>query len=168
MRFSFLLIPLFAIASMSSGAANTPKQPKDREEGKVLQLVSALEVNPLDQEAPAVRASLIRWAEATPNYTVMVCSDILGPIPEKDVPYGPELLAQQMFGNVAYQIKNPTVTDNFSFQMAGLESALRTYSVILASDPKARIPYFDNLLVKQKNGTLKTYMKPIVAKGCKD
>ena len=113
-----------------------------------------------------MRRWLLQWITDTPDFTVIVC-DILGPIPnDKTILYGPELLVQQMFGNVSFQINNQKSSDKFSQQFAGIVSVLKTYSAILAKDPKARIPYFDDLLSKQKQNLLEKHMVSVVAKAC--
>lgn len=166
MRFSIVLLSLLAIASFPSIAAESiSPQESERISDRAARYTVALESDPLGKDAVAMRQWLLQWLTDTPDYTVTVC-DILGPIPNQPVPYGPELLVQQMFGNVAYQISNPGITDVLALQLAGVESALQAYSAIISTDPSAHIAYFDTLLAEQRNGSLKTYMEPVVAKGC--
>jgi hypothetical protein len=135
---------------------------------KVIRFTDALEANPLSGDADAMRQWLLEWLTETEDFTVTVCN-ILGPIPgDKSVPYGPELLLQQMFGNVVYQIRNPDQKEDVRTQIAGVESVLKAYAAILSKDPKAHVAYFDNLLAEQKKGRLKEYMTPIIVKGCAD
>lgn len=159
-----ILLPLL----LAAGAAWS-QQPSggDSEEAKrvVLRYTRALEVDPLADTAPRTRRMLVEWLQDTKDYTVVVC-DILGPIPAEKPPHSAELLAQQMFGNVAYQIEHPGEKDRNRLQIAGVESMLKSYSAILAEDPQARIPYLDGLLAEKKKGRLARHMAPIIAKGC--
>lgn len=166
MRFSIVLLSLLAIASFPAIAAqDAPAQVLERDHDRAVRYAAALEADPVGNDATEMRQWLLQWLTDTPDYTVTVC-DILGPIPNQTVPYGPELLVQQMFGNVVYQITNPGITDTLALQLAGIESALHAYSAIISTDPSAHIAYFDNLLAEQQKGSLKTYMEPIIAKNC--
>lgn len=157
------LLPLL----LAAGAAWSQQPSGDSEEAKrvVLRYTRALEVDPLADTAPRARRMLVEWLQDTKDYTVVVC-DILGPIPAEKPPHSAELLAQQMFGNVAYQIEHPGEKDRNRLQIAGVESMLKSYSAILAEDPQARIPYLDGLLAEKKKGRLARHMAPIIAKGC--
>ncbi|HJR74154.1 MAG TPA: hypothetical protein VJ806_11010 [Luteimonas sp.] len=152
---------------LAAGAASAQQPPPDSDEAKrvVLRYVRALEVDPLAETAPRARRMLMEWLKDTKDYKVVVC-DILGPIPAQKPPHSAELLGQQMFGNVAYQIEHPGEKDRNRLQVAGVESMLKSYSALLAEDPQARIPYLDGLLAERKKGRLAQHMAPIIAKGC--
>lgn len=125
-----------------------------------------LEKSPLDAKAADRRQWLLLWVTETPDYNVTAC-DVLAEGQKPDAPYSAELLAQQIFGNVAYQIAHPQGGhDEITLQMAGVESTLRTYQAIVARDPTAHIPYLDTLLAKQRSGELKDFMKPIIIQRC--
>lgn len=160
-----LAISLISFLMLVSSVVTASGAHPERDANKAVRFTEALEANPLRSDALAMRQWLMQWLTETPDFTVTFC-DILGPIPKETVPYGPELLVQQVFGNVTYQIKNPGKTDQTSLQIAGVESVLRAYSAILVRDPKAHIPYFDTLLAKQQKNLLREYMAPIIAKGC--
>ena len=51
--------------------------------------------------------------------------------------------------------------------MAGVESALRSYSAIVKSDPDAKSKSLDALLEKQKQGKLAEFVRT-ASKGCED
>jgi tetratricopeptide (TPR) repeat protein len=133
---------------------------------QVIRFTRLLENDPFDEQAAAMRQWLIAWMTDSADVSVMVC-DVLGPIPAKKVPYGSELLVQSMFGNAAYQILHPVRTgDQLDMQLAGIQSTLKAYSAIAKHDPSARIPYFDDLLRHEKEGTLRDFLTPIVATKC--
>ena len=147
-------------------STQTPEEKDKSDREQLLQYARRLESNPFDEEAATMRRWLIAWIAASPDISVTVC-DILGPIPQKSVPHGSELLVQAMFGNAAYQVQHPGRTDGeLAMQLAGIESLLKAYSAIVGRDPGARIPYYDDLLKHEKEGTLRDFMAPIVATKC--
>jgi hypothetical protein len=139
----------------------------EKDADKAVRYTEALENNPFRSDAAEMRKWLMQWLTQTDDFSVTVC-DILGPIPGTKVPNGPNLLLQQMFGNVAFQIKNPNRSDTVSVQVAGVESLLKSYLAILAKDPGARIPHLDNLLTRQRSGSLKEHMAPLIIRECDD
>jgi hypothetical protein len=144
-----------------------PAQAAEKDVARAVRYTEALETNPMRRDAKRMRQWLVEWVNATPDFTVTVCN-ILGPVPSTKVKYGPELFLQQMFGNVTFQIRNPTKTDSISVQTAGVVSLLKAYAAILAKDPGANIPYFDNLLAKQRAGQLRDHMAPLIVRHCDD
>jgi hypothetical protein len=160
MRAAISALVCLLLANFAVGANQAEK-----DTDKAVRYTAALEHDPFRSDAPEMRKWLMQWLAQTTDFTVTVC-DILGPIPGTKVPNGPNLLLQQMFGNVTFQIKNPTRNDSVSVQLAGVESLLKSYAVILAKDPAARIPHLDNLLVRQRNGSLKEHMAPLIVRVC--
>jgi hypothetical protein len=159
------IAPFLLLLAASAAWAQQPPADPDEAKRVVLRYTRALEVDPLAETAPRARRMLVEWLQSTRDYTVVVC-DILGPIPAEKPPHSAELLAQQMFGNVAYQIEHPGEKDRNRLQVAGVESMLKSYSAMLAEDGNARIPYLDGLLAEKKKGRLAQHMAPIIAKGC--
>ncbi len=152
----FCLLVIFGAAAANAAESNADK---------AVRYTEALEKHPLSADARMMRRWLLAWLTETRDYNVTIC-DILGPVSSDDAPYSAELVVQQAFGNVTYQIRHPGEGDPIARQVAGVESALRAYSALLAKNPKARIPYFDTLLAKQRTNTLTTFMAPIIRKGC--
>jgi hypothetical protein len=158
---------LLACLLLTSVPALPASEAAERDIDKAVRYTEALEVDPTSKDAKRMRQWLMEWVAATPDFTITVCN-ILGPIPGTKLKYGPELFLQQMFGNVTFQIKHPTRTDSISVQTAGVVSLLKAYSAILAKEPSASIPYFDNLLAKQRAGGLKDHMAPLIVRSCDD
>jgi hypothetical protein len=66
---------------------------------------------------------------------------------------------QQTFGMAVFKLENPDKkNDEKAAQLAGFESMLRTYEVMVAQDEKAKNPEMDALLAKQKSGELKAVL----------
>ncbi len=161
-------ITVWMLAMLVGGsAAHAAESPASLTVDAVVRYTGELESNPLGADAPELRRQLLTWVEQTPDYAVVVC-DILGPIPSEKPKYGNELLVQQVFGNVSYQIQHPDVKDNIRLQIAGVESVLKAYEAILDKDGSARIGYLDGLLEHQKRGDLTESLAPTIQAKCKN
>jgi hypothetical protein len=165
----YLPLAAFCAALLALAAATaSAKQPSDRRAAgaeRAVGIAQQLEADPLGQDATKLRKQLYEWLNSTPDYMVTVC-DILGPEPKGDVPYGQTLMLQYMFGNLAYQIRNPKDNVESKRQIAGVESMLNAYEKIMARDPRARNPHLDGLLRKHRMGILRSHMRPLIADAC--
>ncbi|HWU53708.1 MAG TPA: hypothetical protein VN153_12945 [Tahibacter sp.] len=158
-----LLLSLTAHTSTEAAAAS---QSAETDEQKFVRLTAQLETNPLGDADKSVRGWLMQWATESKDVSVTVC-DILGPIPGEDVPHGSEILTQYLFGNAAFQIAHPDrKKEQAAAQIAGVRSAMRAYSALLAEDPQAHIAYFDTLLAQERSGTLEASLVPLIAQKC--
>jgi hypothetical protein len=154
-----------AVFSNSAFAAGSDPQVST---AQIVGLTKFLEEQPRDEHAPAIRALMLDWEDKTKDVVDYVCPGVLAPVPDKGVPNGPELAAQFIFGSAAFQIANPSQKGALQpSQLAGMRSMLKVYRVFLASDPKARLPRFDELVAKEADGSLPAYLKPVVATECK-
>lgn len=163
---------LFALMLMSSffghASGATSQASLETDEAKFIRLTQLLEIDPLGDKDKGMRTWLIGWAAESPDVSVAVC-DTLGLISEQDVPYGPELLTQSIFGNAAFQIAHPKDKDNFLLtQLAGVASSLKAYASIIVQHPQARIPHLDDLLQKQQMGSLEHHMALVIEKKCNE
>jgi len=126
-----------------------------------------LEASPLQPGAQDMRRWLLNWTMETPDYQVIICP-VLG-LPEtvdEETSIAPEILAQQMFGNLAYQITEGRDGDELDRQLAGVESALKAYAVFLKADPSLKIPGVDHLAALQKAGTLRAHVAAVLEEKC--
>ena len=147
-------------------SAQTKTHQSEVTSADAVRLIRLLEQAPLAPEASAVRADLLNWAMTTKDVTIKVC-DVLGPVPNSDVPYGPKLLIQAMFGNGAFQLEHPANKgDEMKAQLAGITSMLRAYAKILESDPNARIPQYDAWLSDLSAGKLAARLAPTIQERC--
>ena len=162
-----LRIGLLALLAAHMITANaTPTDSLTPDAAQFIRLTQALEADPLQDNAKAIRRWLLNWTNDSKTVTVTVCN-IFGPLLEQELPYGPELLVQSMFGNAAFQITHPDQkTTQALTQVAGLESLLKAYESILTTHPEAHIPYYDDLLKQRNAGTLAAFMSSIIAKSC--
>jgi hypothetical protein len=154
---AILIIGLTAQAAFAQSQA-------DKDKKAFLINTRILEKKPFDPNANAARQWNFKWVSDTDQVSVVVCGESFKLIPEKKNKFKGELLMQYMFGMAAYKLENPDKKDDENAaQLAGVESMLRTYEVMVAENDKAKNAELDALLVKQKNGELQ---KAIEAAGC--
>jgi hypothetical protein len=164
---TLLLVFMFGLGAQSSTAQKRgPSTPEER--ARALQLVRALEADPLAKDAKDARRWLITWLTDVPDITVTICQDYLKPIFDKDKNYASDLFFQMTFSSAAFIIEHPDqAKDAVAVNQAGIEGTLRAYEAILKSKPKARWPFLDELIERRSKGTLGEYVREINATKCK-
>lgn len=161
---SALAVPAWA-APDSPPAQVTPAQPINA--ANFVRLTQSLEATPQQPGAQELRVSMLRWLAETPDYTVTICPVM--DLPEQDPAarkIGVDLLMQQSFGNLAFQMDPHGDDDQLSQQVAGVQSALRAYASFVAADPALRIAAMDALAAQQNAGTLRAHLAPVVKAEC--
>jgi len=134
---------------------------------QVVGLTRFLEEQPLHADAPLIRSLLIDWEEKSKDVEDIVCLDLMFAVANPEVPNGPQVMVQFIFGSAAYQIANPGEKGRLlPAQLAGLRSMLKVYGRFLASDSAARIPVLDEWAAKEAAGTLESDLAAAVAKEC--
>ena len=140
------------------------------EKHEIIPFVRFLENEPLSKDAPLVRRELLRWEERNSREVdVLVCPDLLAPLPDEKIQFNSELISQYMFGIMSYQLTNPSARDHsvvYPAQLAGIRSLLRSYRAIVAQRPGAHIPEYDEL-IRQEQSTLEENLRSQVAAKCK-
>lgn len=150
------------------GAAVASESPPLVDNTKVVPLTRFLEDHPLSEHAPMVRSALLQWEDQSKDAIDVICPGIFSPLPDKSFKYSNELFAQFIFGSAAYQIANPTEKGKLMpAQLAGMQSMLKAYRTILAQDPGARLPRFDELSKDEEQGSLPRVLEPLVIANCK-
>lgn len=124
---------------------------------RLIQAARFLEEKPLDKEAKNIRNWAFVYAAETDDVTVVICG-AGGPFLDKKAKYGSEMMIQYTIAMAAFKLQNPANTDENAAQLAGVESALRTYQNILKEKPKATTKTIDELVTKQNNGELAKYV----------
>ena len=119
-----------------------------------------LEKMPFDKNAASAREWGFKWVADTDEVSVVLCSDTMKLIPEKKNKFKSELLMQFTFGMAVFKLENPDQkNDENAAQLAGLESMLKTYAVMVAENPKAKSPGMDELVEKRDKGELKAMVE---------
>ncbi|HTV85422.1 MAG TPA: hypothetical protein VME63_08450 [Dyella sp.] len=159
---------VFVLMCSLAGGAWASDNPVLVDNAKVVPLTRFLEQQPLDENAPLIRSALISWEDKSKDVVDVVCPGVFSPLPDDTIKYNGELLTQFIFGSAAYQIANPSEKGKLMpAQLAGMRSMLKAYRAILAKDPSARIPRFDELSKDDEQGSLPQVLQPLVAANCK-
>jgi hypothetical protein len=80
--------------------------------------------------------------------------------------YDGQLTAQTVYSQAKFVIEHrDKAQDEAAVYLAGVEGVLRTWQAIKAAKPKAKFPLLDQLLEKQKAGTLAEHVQEGM-KGC--
>lgn len=149
----------------STGGAGARQKEETSDPEMFVKSSKFLEVKPLDKEAKGVRAWALKWLIATDKVSVTVCPLLISGIDDK-YKYSGEIFGQYTIGMAAFKLSNPTeAKDEDAVQFAGIQSALTTYTSILAEKPKAKNAFLDDLLIKHAHGEL---TKLIAEQNCKE
>lgn len=163
LRRSILAAAFVVAASLPALARAAP----EAETTRFVRETRQLEVSPLQPGAEDMRRWLLNWALETPDYQVIICPALgLPRTVDEETSIAPEVLAQQTFGNLAYQITEGSDGDELDRQLAGVESALKAYAVFLKADPSLRIPGVDHLAALKKAGTLRAHVAAVLEETC--
>jgi hypothetical protein len=133
---------------------------KDKDRTSFINNTRLLEKKPFDPKAGAARQWGFKWIADTDDVSVVLCSDTMKLIPEKKNKFKAELLMQFTFGMAVFKLENPDKKDDeTAAQVAGLESVLRTYEVMLAENKKAQSAGMDDLIAKRDSDELKALVE---------
>jgi hypothetical protein len=164
----FFLLLLGTIAFAQDEPKHAPSTAEERK--RFLSLTRKLEQNPLDKSLYEEKKWAKKWLEDIPDINVNICAPILFGMDfiREQNKYTPQLSYQATFGSAAYIIEHPDKKGDTEAQfVAGVESALKSYSAIVKSDPQAKSKALDELLDKQKQGKLADFVHE-ADKGCED
>ena len=146
------------------GSAVLVKAGQDDEVDKLIKTAKSLEEKPLDKNAKELRSWALKWLIQTDKVSVSLCSLMLSV--DKKYKYQSELFSQYTIGMGAFKLSNPErAKDEDAAQLAGVESAMKAYEVLLAEQPKAKSAFMDDLLAKRADGTLAKY---VAENNCKE
>ena len=139
------------------------KQESDAE--KLIRASAVLEKKPFDRDAKNLRSWAITYLSTTDEVAIVICGgDLTRPILDQKSKYGPEIFTQYTIAMAAFKLSAPDrKEDEDAAQLAGFNSALKTYEVLLKQYPKARTAAMDDLIAKREKGLLKDL---VVALGC--
>jgi len=158
---SILLLVAFACVAQDASVGPSTKAERDR----AVKVTQELEADPLNPAFKEDRQWLLDWIKAVPDITINVCFD---PAQQKsEYRYSRELVYQKLFSSAAYIIDTSSRNRNeLSVETAGVEGALKAYQAILKKYPTAHSPYWDRLLKKQQDGTLRDYVDSYMQTAC--
>jgi len=135
------------------------------ERDRAVKVTHALEQDPLAPGLRSDREWLFKWIVAIPDISISVCVD---PVEGSGrYRYSHELSMQKMFSSATFIIENSAQKhDDLSVEAAGVEGALKAYEAILKKEPRAHSTYWDSLLKKRGDGTLRDYVSNYMEQAC--
>lgn len=149
----------FLIIGLTTQIALAQTQ-KEKDRASFISNTWLLEKKPFDPNADVARQWGFKWIADTDDVSVVLCSDTMKLIPEKKNKFKSELLMQFTFGMAVFKLENPDKkNDEVAAQLAGVESMLRAYEVMVAENEKAKNAELDALLVKRNNNELKALVE---------
>jgi hypothetical protein len=170
-RFVLSLLFLLLFGTIAFAQDEPKRAPSTAEERqRFLSLTRKLEQNPLDKSLYDEKKWAKKWLEDIPDINVNICAPILFGMDfiREQNKYTPQLSYQATFASAAYIIEHPDKKGDTETQfVAGVESALKSYSAIVKSDPQAKSKALDELLEKQKQGKLADFVHA-AGKSCED
>ena len=159
-KMSLLTVVLAFLCCLSSAYAQKrgPSTPEERK--RTVEMATFLETNPLAKEAKDIRAALLFFLAEVPDITVSLCTDVFGESKKFKGDYESELFGQLAYSQAKFIIEHPDkAQDEAAVQLAGVEGLLRTWQAIKAAKPKAKFPFLDELLAKQRAATLAEHVQ---------
>jgi len=157
---------LLLAPAAAKAADRGPSTPEERKQA--LDNIHDWQVDPLGPHAGEQFRWVLKWFVDVPDLTVHACT-ILDKLPKGDKRDGNTIFGGEFLAQAAFVLENPRKKhDRMAEYMAGVEGALRTYELLLKSNPKDREPYLDDLLQKRDNGTLAEFVKERAASACKN
>ena len=123
----------------------------------VLRAVKALQEKPSEKETKDLRSEALRWVIETDEVSIVVCS-LVDPFADKKNKFGGELTAAYTLGMAAFKLENPAKADENEVQLAGVETALKTYEKLVAEKPKNRSAEIDALIAKRDKKELNQHI----------
>ncbi len=164
----YIFVTVICLCFTTATSAQQKRGASTPEERKVaVQMVNFLETQPFAKQAKDYRASLLYFLAEVPDITVKLCTSIFGESKKFKGDYDAELTGQLAYSQAKFIIENPDkAKDEAATYLAGVEGVLRTWESIRKEKPKAKFKLMDELLEKQKTGTLADYVKTNAAK-CK-
>lgn len=164
MRRNLLYLACICLFLVRLAGAQTSSTPEER--ARFVAITHKLESNPLDASLHSEREWALKWLIQVPDIHVSLCPSVLGDYFKYK--YSSEITAQLSFGSAAFVIENPDKAGDTAAQyLAGVESALKSYTAMLQQKPRDKSKVLDGVLDKQAHGQLKAYVEESAAKGCK-
>lgn len=150
-----VVLALIFAAAPAFSAGRGPSTPDER--SKAVNLVRALEADPLNEGARDSRRWLVAWLSEIPDITVQMCPALLGENFEVNKKYAAELALQQSLSSAAFIIEHPDrANDKLAVSIAGVEGVFKAYEAILAQKPKAHFKSLDALIEAKSKGALES------------
>lgn len=160
----WIFLVVLALGALANAAGRGASTPEERQ--RFITLTHNLEQAPLQESLHADRDWAYKWLNEIPDLSIDVCTSGLGEFTKQRYQYVNEISYQLVYSTAAFMIEHPDKAKNLGLlHVAGVEGALKAYGSILKSKPEAKSPALEELLQKQRQGTLADYVRE-ATKGC--
>lgn len=155
MKGIFMIV--FVLFVLGGSVTSVYAQKKVSDAQKLIRAARVIEQNPFDREAKDLRSWAIAYLSSTDEVAFVLCGgDLTRPILDQKSKYGPEIFAQYTIAMAAFKLANPDkANDEDAAQLAGFNSALKVYELLVKQNVKAKTAGLDNLIAKRDKGLLK-------------
>lgn len=155
MRIADLLVSALLLVACLGATAQDKRGPSTPDERKrFVSITRDVLRAPLDTRKADVGWAL-QWLSEVPDIIVNPCPVPLENLTTSGHRYSPTLFGVYVMAMGAYTIEQPEKAKDPAQQFqAGVEAALRAYQTILKTDPDATSDDLDDLLARQRAGTL--------------
>ncbi len=157
-RSSILLLAFALFVSASATAGRGPSTEEERQ--RVVAITHKLEISPLDQTLFPERDWAQQWLLDVPDVRIRTCTGLLAQLRRPPYQFRPELWAQLRLASAVFIIEHPDQAgDRLAESLAGMQSVLKAYSMIVKVNADARSKFLDDLLEKQSQGKLTDFVR---------
>jgi len=157
---------LLTSLSSKSQEKRGPSTPEERQQA--LDHIHNWQSDPLGPQAKDQFGWVLKWFADVPDLTVHVCT-VFDKLPKGDKKDSATIFGGEFMGQGAFVLENSDKKDDRQAEyVAGVQSALRVYELLVKTNPKDRQPYLDEVVQRREAGTLADYVKERAAVSCKD
>ena len=155
-KISILSLLLVCLASAAQLAYS---QQKASDKENLIKVARLLEEKPFDENAKKYREWALLYLIETKDVSVNVCTDGIKAITDKKNKSGGELLVHYSIATAAFKLENPSkANDENAAQLAGVESMLKSYEVMVKEKPKVQFAGIDEVIEKRNKGELAAFL----------
>jgi hypothetical protein len=156
--FAMAMLVCSSLAVAQDAAKRGPSTADERK--RFLEVTRKMAESPLDPSLSADRDWALHWLIAVPDINVDVCNAPFSDFMNSGYKYIPQIIGQLTFATAVFIIEHPDkVKDRGAQYVAGTEGAVHAYQSILKAKPDATAKELDDLLEKQKKGTLAAFVR---------
>ena len=149
MKKSIILFTLLAVGSLAQVCL------AQNEKELTIKTARALETAPLSPETIKMREKSLKWVIETDEVHLIVCGGVFSLFSDKKNKNASDMTVGYTIGMAAFKLEHSDkVSDENAAQLAGLETALKSYEAILKEKPKTKFDKIDALIEKRNNGQL--------------
>lgn len=125
------------------------------EKGLVITTAHALEAGPLNGEAKKAYGTALRWVIETDEVSIIACGGVFSLFSDKKNKNSSDMTAAYTIGMAAFKLENPEkAKDENAAQLAGLQTALKTYEGAVKEKPKNKFDKIEALIERRNNNQL--------------